>query len=137
MTTDADDERTDEESGEGRETGEAAAAQRFLGFEEDVAGIGVPPSLPILPLSGLVIFPSAIAPLLISRGPSLRLVEETLAGNRLLGLVSQKNPEEENPGPEGLYLRGTAGRILKTLKYPDGSFRILVQGLARIEIQRI
>jgi ATP-dependent Lon protease len=137
MTSDADDERSDEESGESRESPEAAPAQRFFGFDEDVAGIGVPQSLPILPLRGLVIFPSAIAPLLISRGPSLRLVEDTLAGNRLLGLVSQKNPEEENPAPEGLYLRGTAGRILKTLKYPDGSFRILVQGLARIEIQHI
>jgi len=141
MTTEADDDRTDEESEEskeGRESPEtAAAAQSFFGFDEDVGGVGVPGSLPILPLRGVVIFPSAIAPLLISRGPSLRLVEETLAGNRLLGLVSQKNPEEENPGPEGLYVRGTAGRILKTLKYPDGSFRILVQGLARIEIQRI
>ncbi len=137
MTSDADDERTEQEADEGQESPEVAAAQRFFGFDEDVSNIGLPGSLPILPLRGLVIFPSAIAPLLISRGPSLRLVEETLAGNRLLGLVSQKNPEEENPTPEGLYLRGTAGRILKTLKYPDGSFRILVQGLARIEIQHV
>jgi ATP-dependent Lon protease len=116
---------------------EAAASRPFLGFDDDVSTITIPEQLPILPLRGVVIFPSAIAPLLISRGPSLRLVEECLAGDRMLGLVSQKNPEEEEPNPEGLYTRGTAGRILKMLKYPDGSVRILVQGLARIEIRRL
>ncbi len=109
--------------------------QKFYGFEEDVSGIQVPAELPILPLRGVVIFPSAIAPLLISRGASLKLVEDALVGDRMLGLVAQKNAEEESPGPDGLYSRGTAGRILKMLKYPDGSVRILVQGLRRIEVQ--
>ena len=108
--------------------------QKFYGFEEDVSGISIPENLPLLPLRGVVIFPSAIVPLLISRGSSLKLVEDTLAAERMLGLVAQKNPEEESPDPSGLYARGTAGRILKMLKYPDGSVRILVQGLARIEI---
>src|ERR1051326_8677546 len=108
--------------------------QKFYGFEEDVSGISIPEELPLLPLRGVVIFPSAIVPLLISRGSSLKLVEDTLAGERMLGLVAQKNPEEESPDPSGLYARGTAGRILKMLKYPDGSIRILVQGLRRIEI---
>ncbi len=103
---------------------EAEGPQRFFGFDEDISGIVVPDELPILPLRGVVIFPSAIVPLLISRGPSLKLVEDRLAGDRTLGLVSQKNPEEENPEPEGLYARGTAGRILKMLKYPDGSVRM-------------
>src|SRR4029079_15891034 len=80
-------------------------------------------------------FPSAIAPLLISRGASLKLVEDALNGDRILGLVAQKNAESESPGTDGLYSRGTAGRILKMLKYPDGSVRILVQGLRRIEVQ--
>ncbi len=52
----------------------------------------------------------------------------------MLGLIAQKNPEEEAPDPSGLYARGTAGRILKMLKYPDGSIRILVQGLRRLEV---
>src|SRR5207245_530147 len=108
--------------------------QRFFGFDEDISGVAVPSELPILPLRGVVIFPSAIVPLLISRGASLKLVEECLAGDRMLGLAAQKNPEEEAPAPEGLYSRGTAGRILKMLKYPDQSVRILVQGLRRIEI---
>jgi ATP-dependent Lon protease len=110
------------------------SGQRFYGFDEDISGVAVPAELPILPLRGVVIFPSAIVPLLISRGASLKLVEGTLAGDRMLGLMAQKNPEEENPGPAGLYTRGTAGRILKMLKYPDGSVRILVQGLKRIEV---
>ncbi len=114
---------------------EEAGEQKFYGFEEDVAGIQVPAELPILPLRGVVIFPSAIAPLLISRGASLKLVEDALVGDRMLGLVAQKNAEDESPGNDGLYSRGTAGRILKMLKYPDGSVRILVQGLRRIEVQ--
>jgi ATP-dependent Lon protease len=108
--------------------------QKFYGFEEDVSGISVPEVLPLLPLRGVVIFPAAIVPLLISRGTSLKLVEDSLAGERMLGLIAQKNPEEEAPDPTGLYARGTAGRILKMLKYPDGSIRILVQGLRRLEI---
>jgi ATP-dependent Lon protease len=108
--------------------------QKFYGFEEDVSGIHVPESLPILPLRGVVIFPSAIVPLLISRGTSLKLVEDTLAGDRMLALVAQKNPEDEAPEATGLFSRGTAGRILKMLKYPDSSVRILVQGLRRVEI---
>src|SRR5262245_10004855 len=115
-------------------TAEEIKEQKFYGFEEDVSGIAVPETLPLLPLRGVVIFPSAIVPLLISRGSSLRLVEDCLAGERMLGLIAQKNPEDESPDPTGLYPRGTAGRILKMLKYPDGSIRILVQGLRRIEV---
>ena len=122
----------------GREVsgGDPETGQRFYGFDEDISGVSVPTNLPILPLRGVVIFPSAIVPLLISRGASLKLVEDCLAGDRMLGLAAQKNPEEEAPKPEGLYSRGTAGRILKMLKYPDQSVRILVQGLKRIEIQQ-
>src|SRR5215813_13539928 len=116
--------------------GEGEGPRRFYGFEEDISDVPVPDLLPILPLRGLVIFPSAIVPLLISRGASLKLVEDRLKDDRTLGLVSQKNPEEEHPEPDSLYSRGTAGRILKMLKYPDGSVRILVQGLRRIEIQQ-
>src|SRR5215467_11451743 len=117
-----------------REQAGAEPGQRFYGFDEDISGVAVPANLPILPLRGVVIFPSAIVPLLISRGASLKLVEDCLAGERMLGLIAQKNPEEESPDPSGLYARGTAGRILKMLKYPDGSIRILVQGLRRLEV---
>ncbi|MDG2307300.1 MAG: endopeptidase La [Candidatus Binatia bacterium] len=110
------------------------ATGRFAGFDEDTSNVDIPSELPILPLRGVVIFPSAIVPLPISRKPSLELVEHCLAGDRLLGLVSQKTAEEERPDPSSLFTRGTAGRLLKMLKYPDKSVRILVQGLRRIEV---
>jgi ATP-dependent Lon protease len=72
--------------------------------------------------------------LLISRGPSLKVVEHALAGDRMLAMAAQKQPDEESPAPDGLFTRGTAGRILKMLKYPDASVRILVQGLRRIDL---
>jgi ATP-dependent Lon protease len=107
---------------------------RLVGFDEDSSEVVIPETLPILPLRGVVLFPSAIVPLPISRKPSLELVEHCLAGDRILGLVSQKVAEQETPDPDELYLRGTAGRLLKMLKYPDKSVRILVQGLRRIEV---
>ncbi len=113
---------------------EGAAGQRFYGFEEETSAVQIPETLPVLPLRGVVIFPSAIVPLPISRKSSLQLVEHCLAGDRILGLVAQKTADEEKPGPGDLFSRGTAGRLLKMLKYPDQSVRILVQGLRRIEI---
>jgi len=114
---------------------EEGQEHRPVGFEEDPATVQVPSDLPILPLRGVVIFPSAIVPLLISRGSSLKLVEDCLKSDRILGLAAQKNAEDENPEPNALFSRGSAGRILKMLKYPDGSVRILVQGIQRIEIR--
>src|SRR5262245_35929028 len=124
---------TPEKEADPAEESRESQKQRFIGFEEDLTHISVPDELPVLPLRGVVVFPSAIVPLLISRNSSLRAVEQALAGDRMLGLVAQQNPEEEEPRVEGLHPRGSAGRILKMLKYPDGSVRILVQGLRRIE----
>lgn len=114
---------------------EEGQEHRPVGFEEDPTTVTIPTELPILPLRGVVIFPSAIVPLLISRGSSLKLVDDCQKGDRLLGLAAQKNAEDENPTSGALFARGSAGRILKTLRYPDGSMRILVQGIQRIEIR--
>jgi len=103
--------------------------------EEDVSKVEIPELLPVLPLRGIVIFPSQIHPFLVSRASSLKLIEDVGQNSRIIGLATQKNPEEESPGPEGLYPCGTAVRILKMLKYPDQSVRVLVQGLARIDLQ--
>ena len=115
--------------------GEESTEQSVVGFEEDLSDVELPQELPILPLRGVVIFPSAIVPLLISRASSLKLVEDCRKSNNLLGLAAQKNPEDEAPAPQALFSRGSAGRILKMLKYPDDSIRILVQGLKRIDIR--
>ncbi len=111
-----------------------SAKDHVFGLDEDLNDITIPEELPVLPLRGIVVFPSAIVPLLISRGPSLKVVEHALAGNRMLALMTQKHPDEEMPTVDGLFARGTAGRILKMLKYPDASVRILVQGLRRIDL---
>jgi ATP-dependent Lon protease len=103
-------------------------------LEEDVAAVDIPPVLPVLPLRGLVIFPGQIHPFLVSRASSLKLIENLPGPKSVIALATQKNPEEEQPEAEGLFTRGTAVRILKMLRYPDHSVRVLVQGLARIEL---
>src|SRR5438270_14074047 len=103
-------------------------AEKGFEVEEDVSGVEIPEVLPVLPLRGIVIFPSQIHPFLVSRQSSLKLIDSVGQGNRTIALAAQKNPEEENPGPEGVYQRATAVRILKMLRYPDQSVRVLVQG---------
>ncbi len=108
--------------------------EKRFDVEEDLSRVEIPDQLPVLPLRGIVIFPSQIHPFLVSRPSSLKLIEEVGQTNRVIALAAQKNPEEENPDPEGVYHRATAVRILKMLRYPDQSVRVLVQGLARIEL---
>jgi ATP-dependent Lon protease len=114
---------------------ERTTGEKRFETEEDLSQTEIPEILPVLPLRGIVIFPSQIHPFLVSRASSLKLIEEVGGAQRIIGLTAQKNPEEENPSPEGLHSRGTAVRILKMLKYPDQSVRVLVQGLARIELK--
>src|SRR5271168_5228824 len=108
--------------------------EKKFDVEEDLSRVEIPDTLPVLPLRGIVIFPSQIHPFLVSRAASLKLIDSVGQGNRIIALAAQKNPEEENPGPEGVYQRATAVRILKMLRYPDQSVRVLVQGLARLDL---
>ena len=103
-------------------------------IEEDLSKAEIPEVLPVLPLRGIVIFPSQIHPFLVSRPSSLKLIEDCGQTSKIIALAAQKNPEDEQPVPEGLFQIGTAVRILKMLRYPDQSVRVLVQGLARIEL---
>lgn len=95
----------------------------------------VPETLPILGLSDIVIFPGMIAPLLVDTPPSIRLIDDVVEGDRLLGLVLQRRAEIDNPQPEDLWEYGTAGRVLKMLKFPDGTVRVLVEGLWRVRLK--
>jgi ATP-dependent Lon protease len=97
----------------------------------------LPPELPILPLRESVVFPDSMSPLAIGQERSVRLVDEAVAGNRLVALVASKEPEVEEPGPSDLYGVGTAAVVHRMLRVPDGTLRILVQGLRRIGIDRI
>src|SRR2546425_2400566 len=95
----------------------------------------LPESLPILGLSDIVIFPAMVAPLLVDTAQSIRLIDDVVEGDRLLGLVLQRRPDIENPQPEDLWEAGCAARVLKMLKFPDGTVRVLVEGLWRIRIK--
>src|SRR5271155_5455314 len=84
----------------------------------------LPESLPILGLSDIVIFPGTVTHLLVETTPSIRLIDDVVAGDRFLGLVLQRHPDIKNPAPADLYPCGCAGRVLKMLKFPDGSVRV-------------
>jgi ATP-dependent Lon protease len=97
----------------------------------------IPSELPVLPLRDIVIYPFMIVPLFVSREKSIRAVDEALAENRMILLASQKDLDKEEPSAEDLYGVGTAAVIMRMLKLPDGRIRILVQGLARANIESV
>src|SRR6266542_3388898 len=97
----------------------------------------IPNDLPVLPLRDIVIYPFMIVPLFVSREKSIRAVDEALGENRMILLASQKDLDKEEPTADDLYKVGTAAVIMRMLKLPDGRIRILVQGLARAEIETV
>src|SRR6195256_3402695 len=97
----------------------------------------IPNDLPVLPLRDIVIYPFMIVPLFVSREKSIRAVDEALGENRMILLASQKDLDKEEPTADDLYKVGTAAVIMRMLKLPDGRIRILVQGLARAEIESV
>src|SRR5215472_12067845 len=100
-----------------------------------VSSASLPDELPILGLSDIVIFPSMVAPLLVETAQSTRLIDDVVAGDRLLGVVLQRNAEAENPLPHEMYEVGCVARVLKMLKFPDNTVRVLVEGLWRVQIK--
>ncbi len=97
--------------------------------------IEIPDALPVLPLrGGVVIFPQAVVPLTVGQPRSIQLVDEAMRGNRMLALVAQRNDETETPGPDDLHRVGTAAIIHQLLRSPDGTIRLVVQGLERVRV---
>src|ERR671936_1060230 len=107
-------------------------------FEEPLeqGEVEIPQVLPILPLKDTVVFPQSVSPLAIGQERSIRLVDDVLAGERMLALVTVRNSDAEEPGWDALYETGTAAVVHKMLRVPEGTLRILVQGVARIHLQR-
>jgi ATP-dependent Lon protease len=97
----------------------------------------VPADVPVLPLRDTVLFPNSFMPLAVARESSVRLVDEAIAGGKLIGVFAQKDPALEEPGQDDLYAIGTLTHIHKMFKLPDGSLRLIVQGLARIRLDRL
>ncbi|HZU07992.1 MAG TPA: endopeptidase La [Chloroflexota bacterium] len=94
----------------------------------------LPTELPILPLRGTVVFPLAVVPLQVGQPRSLRLLDDVMRGDRVLGLVAQRRAEIENAGPEECYTVGTIARIVQLLRQPEGGLMVAVQGLERMRI---
>src|SRR5471030_2658031 len=97
-----------------------------------ISARSLPDIVPILGLSDIVIFPGAIVPLLVETGPSLKLIDDIVSGDRLFGAVLQRKPEIVEPLPEDLHEVGCISRLSKMVKFPDGTVRVLVEGLWRI-----
>lgn len=95
----------------------------------------LPDILPILGLADIVIFPGAVVPLLVETGPSLKLIDDIVAGDRLFGAVLQRKADVAEPTPEDLHTVGCVSRLTKMVKFPDGTARVLVEGLWRIKIK--
>jgi ATP-dependent Lon protease len=95
----------------------------------------LPASLPVLPLRDSVTFPDTLTPLAIGQERSIALVNDVLAGDRMLVMLASRDPEVQEPGPAGLYDVGVAGTVARMLKVPDGTLRVLVQGGQRVRIQ--
>jgi ATP-dependent Lon protease len=97
--------------------------------------IEIPPALPVLPLREMVVFPQSMTPLAIGQARSVKLIDEVVAGNRMLALVASKT-EAEEPDWDDLYDVGTAGIVHRMIRVPDGTLRILVGGLSRVRLER-
>jgi ATP-dependent Lon protease len=97
----------------------------------------VPADVPVLPLRDTVLFPNSFMPLAVARESSVRLIDEAIAGSKLVGVFAQKDPTQDEPGQADLHPVGTLTHIHKMFKLPDGSLRLIVQGLARIRFERV
>src|SRR5208337_1116350 len=96
-----------------------------------------PCNIPLLPLRSDVVFPQTVVPLVINRPSGIRLIDDVLIGERLVGLVSQLHPEVDEPGMTDLYPTICVGTVLKMLKFPDGSTRIVCQGQTRARLVKV
>ncbi len=92
---------------------------------------------PLLPLRDIVIFPSTVIPLFVGRKKSIKALEEVMKTDKSIVLVAQKNPEVDDPKNEDIYSFGCLSKILQLLKLPDGTVKVLVEGLERVKIKSI
>jgi ATP-dependent Lon protease len=111
-----------------------------LELEELASGerpLALPDELPILPLRDTVLFPNSFMPLAVARESSVRLIDEAISSGKLIGVFTQRDASIEEPQQSDLYHVGTASHIHKMFKLPDGSLRLIVQGLARLTLDQV
>src|SRR5213596_2538458 len=99
--------------------------------------VSIPPELPVLPLRDTVLFPNSFMPLAVARESSVRLIDDAIANGKMIAVFTQRDAAIEEPGQDDLYAVGTATHIHKMFKLPDGSLRLIVQGLARLKLDEV
>ena len=97
----------------------------------------IKPIIPVLPLRDIVVFPSMVAPLFVGRKQSVNALNSVMSSDKKIFLLSQKNSEVDNPNEENLYNYGTVAKVLQLLKLPDGTLKVLVEGLYRAKVEKL
>lgn len=105
--------------------------------EESITMTEVPETLPILPLRNTVLFPGVIIPITVGRDKSMKLVRDIYHKSKIIGTVSQRDPNIEEPGPDDLNRVGTVAQLLRILEMPDGSTSVIIQGKKRFRIDEL
>jgi ATP-dependent Lon protease len=103
--------------------------------DSDLKPEDLPAELPILPIKNTVLFPGVVIPITVTRQKSIRLIKKAYQGNRIVGVIAQKNKQAEDPGTEDIYRFGTVARIIKMIVLPDGNTTIIIQGKNRFAIK--
>ncbi|MEE3034859.1 MAG: endopeptidase La [Bacteroidota bacterium] len=104
--------------------------------EEALRKEELPDSIPILPLRNTVLFPGVVIPITATRDQSIQLINDANSGNKILGVSAQKDKVIEHPSPQDIYSIGTAAKILRVLKMPDGNTTVIIQGKKRFKIKK-
>ena len=94
-------------------------------------------SIPVLPLRDIVVFPNMVAPLFVGRTQSVNALNYVMTGDKKIFLLSQKNSKIDNPNKDNLYNFGTVAKVIQLLKLPDGTLKVLVEGLHRAKVSKI
>jgi len=105
--------------------------------EQEINNEKLPETLPILPLRNTVLFPGVVIPITAGRDKSIKLINDANKGNKVIGVVSQKDESVEDPGAKDIHETGTVARILKVLKMPDGNTTVIIQGKKRFKVAEV
>src|SRR5690349_22817052 len=103
--------------------------------DSDIRPEDLPEELSILPIKNTVLFPGVVIPITVTRQKSIRLIKKAYQGNRIIGVIAQKNKQTEDATIEDMYRFGTIARIIKMLVLPDGNTTIIIQGKNRFLIK--
>lgn len=105
--------------------------------EEEMNNEALPETLAILPLRNMVLFPGVVIPITAGRDKSIKLINDANAEGKIIGVVAQKNEQDEDPSTDDIHKIGTVARILRVLKMPDGNITVILQGKKRFEIDSV